>query len=87
MRRKAVANLSEPGAGKVSGISRRGFLLGVSSLGLGSVLEACRPVGRRRMKGRNAMVVTSKRLARDSVIPPIDAASPARTETATFALG
>ncbi|MBI1851037.1 MAG: hypothetical protein HYR85_11905 [Planctomycetes bacterium] len=62
----------------------------VASLALlGTVsLSACsQGVGAPRVDAEEATVMTPIATMRSSAIPPIDAAVPARIETATFALG
>lgn len=67
-------------------ISRLGFLkgIGIACLGFGMFLHACgyMPSERENMKNmKKTSSITNK------MKPPIDLAAPAKTETATFAMG
>jgi len=71
---------------EIQAIGRRGFLkgIGIACLGFGMFLYACgyMPSERENMeKMKKTGSITNK------MKPPIDLAAPAKTETATFALG
>jgi hypothetical protein len=68
-------------------LSRRAFLaqILVVLLGFALLIQACGPVEAAKERENGTMKKT--RLAPSVVRPPIDASAPAKTETATFALG
>jgi hypothetical protein len=99
MRRKKVSNTTtdEPTA-----LNRRSFIkeIGMASLGYALFLSPWNLYAWNTMQGNNAMHGTTQetktmKLAQqssqsstaDRTIPPIDAAAPAKTKTATFAMG
>lgn len=83
----------DAGNGKEN-LTRRTVLkaLGIVGAGLVPLIPACHVTGRksgggRTKRQRKRMVSTRARAAGKISIPPIDAAAPAGTQTATFALG
>jgi hypothetical protein len=80
-------------------LNRRSFIkeIGIASLGYALFLSPWNLYAWNTVQGNNAMYGTTQetktmRLAQqnsspDRTIPPIDAAAPAKTETATFAMG
>jgi hypothetical protein len=96
MRRNKASNttIDEPIA-----LNRRSFIkeIGIVSLGYALFLSPWNLYAWNTVQGNNAMLGTTQetktmKLAQqsftaDRIIPPIDAATPAKTETATFAMG
>ncbi len=75
-------------------LSRRSLmkLIGLSAFGMGIWISACDhsstdSAPTMEMKRENEMQSTISNAAIQTRIPPIDAAAPAETSTATFALG
>jgi hypothetical protein len=93
MRRKKASNTT---TNEPTVLSRRSFIkeIGIASVGCALFLSPWNLYARNsnntrleKIQENKTMRLAQQSTATDRTIPPIDAAAPAKTETATFAMG